>query len=114
MPRRSGCAIRAHCGRTVSRTTWSRVLVQRQEVGNRHFLKPHAELGCLLVRNAKRSEYGGSMISRRSLFAMAVLVVIASLLPVAGAMAMQNSALPSEISDRDFWKMIVDLSEPGG
>src|SRR5262247_3880004 len=23
-------------------------------------------------------------------------------------------ALPSEISDRDFWRMIVDLSEPGG
>src|SRR5262249_23021370 len=23
-------------------------------------------------------------------------------------------ALPSEISDKDFWKMIVDLSEPGG
>jgi hypothetical protein len=54
------------------------------------------------------------MIFRRSLFAVAILVMVASLLPVAGAMAVQNPALPSEISDKDFWKMIVDLSEPGG
>jgi hypothetical protein len=31
-----------------------------------------------------------------------------------GAMAVQTAALPSEINDKDFWRMIVDLSEPGG
>jgi hypothetical protein len=29
-------------------------------------------------------------------------------------MAAQTTALPAEISDKDFWRMIVDLSEPGG
>src|SRR4249920_1675878 len=51
---------------------------------------------------------------RRSLFALAILVMVASLFPSAGAMAVQNPALPSEISDKDFWKLIMDLSEPGG
>ena len=32
----------------------------------------------------------------------------------APAMAVQTTALPAEISDKDFWRMIVDLSEPGG
>jgi hypothetical protein len=55
------------------------------------------------------------MILRRSLFAAAIVVAITSLLPMlAGAMAVQTTALPSEISDKDFWRMIVDLSEPGG
>ena len=54
------------------------------------------------------------MIYRRSLFAVAIVVMVASLFPAAGAMAVQNPALPSEISDKDFWKMIVGLSEPGG
>ena len=48
------------------------------------------------------------MIFRRSLFA-AVLIVT-----VVVSMAAQAPALPSEISDKDFWRMIVDLSEPGG
>jgi hypothetical protein len=31
-----------------------------------------------------------------------------------GAIAAQTTALPAEISDKDFWRMIVHLSEPGG
>ena len=55
------------------------------------------------------------MIFRRSLFAAAVVVAVTSLLPMlVGAMAVQTTVLPSEISDKDFWRMIVDLSEPGG
>ena len=55
------------------------------------------------------------MILRRSLFAAAIVVAVTSLLPmIVGAMAVQTTALPSEINDKDFWKMIVDLSEPGG
>ena len=55
------------------------------------------------------------MIFRRSLFAAAIVVAVTSLLPMlVGAMAVQTPALPSEISDKDFWRMIVDLSEPGG
>src|SRR6187401_795297 len=48
------------------------------------------------------------MIFRRSLFA-AVLIFT-----VVVSMLAQAPALPSEISDKDFWRMIVDLSEPGG
>src|SRR5262245_50219352 len=55
------------------------------------------------------------MIFRRSLFAAALVVAITSLLPMfVSAMAAQIKALPTEISDKDFWRMIVDLSEPGG
>src|SRR5215470_17842264 len=62
-----------------------------------------------------RSPFGGSMIFRRSLFAAAIVVAVTSLLPIlAPAMAVQTTALPAEISDKDFWRMIVDLSEPDG
>ena len=55
------------------------------------------------------------MIFRRSLFAAAIVVAVTSLLPMfVPAMAVQTTALPAEISDKDFWRMIVDLSEPGG
>jgi len=55
------------------------------------------------------------MIFRRSLFAAAIIVAVTSLLPMfVGAMIVQTPALPAEISDKDFWRMIVDLSEPGG
>src|SRR4030095_15250729 len=55
------------------------------------------------------------MTFRKSLFAAAVVVAVTSLLPMlVGAMAVQTTVLPSEISDKDFWRMIVDLSEPGG
>src|SRR5215470_2172963 len=61
----------------------------------------------------KRSPFGGSMILRRSLFAAAIVVAVTSLLPMfVPAMAVQTTALPAEISDKDFWRMIVDLSEP--
>src|SRR6185295_10845006 len=61
------------------------------------------------------SAFGGSMIFRRPLFAAAIAVAVTSLLPIlGGAMAVQITVLPSEISDKDFWRMIVDLSEPGG
>jgi hypothetical protein len=53
--------------------------------------------------------------TRRSLFTAAIIVAATSLLPmVVGAMAVQGPNLPSEISDKDFWQMIVELSEPGG
>jgi hypothetical protein len=52
---------------------------------------------------------------RRSPFAAAVLVAVTSLLSIiAAAVPVQAQALPSEISDKDFWAMIVNLSEPGG
>ena len=55
------------------------------------------------------------MILRRSLFTAAFIVAALSLFPTRpGAMAAQTATLPSEISDKDFWRMIVDLSEPGG
>jgi hypothetical protein len=48
------------------------------------------------------------MILRRSLFTAAIIVALMS------ALAAQTATLPSEIIDKDFWRMIVDLSEPGG
>src|SRR5262245_50057320 len=55
------------------------------------------------------------MIFRRPLFAAGIAVTITTLLPMlVGAMAVQSTGLPSEISDKDFWRMIVDLSERGG
>src|SRR5215469_18613810 len=55
------------------------------------------------------------MIFRRSLFEAVIAVTITTLLAmVAGGMPVQTTALPSEISDKDFWRMIVDLSERGG
>src|SRR5215469_15547076 len=55
------------------------------------------------------------MIFRRSLFEAVIAVTITTLLPMlVGAMAVQSTGLPSEISDKDFWRMIVDLSERGG
>jgi len=52
---------------------------------------------------------------RRPLIAAVILVTITTLLPMlVGAMAVQSTGLPSEISDKDFWRMIVDLSERGG
>ena len=55
------------------------------------------------------------MIFRRLMFAAATIVAFSTLLVmVAGGMAVQTTALPSEISDKDFWRMIVDLSERGG
>src|SRR5262249_25222148 len=62
-----------------------------------------------------RSAFGGSMIFRRSLLAAAIVVAVTSLLPMfVPTMAVQTTGLPAEISDKDFWRMIVDLSEPGG
>lgn len=62
-----------------------------------------------------RSVFGGFMTFRRSLFAAAIVVAVTGLLPVlVPAMVVQTTALPAEISDKDFWRMIVDLSEPGG
>src|SRR5262245_38205769 len=54
------------------------------------------------------------LVTRRSLLKTAsllALLVTAALTCFSQAAA---PALPSEISDKDFWKMIVDLSEPGG
>ena len=55
------------------------------------------------------------MIFRRPAFAALMIITITTLLPIlVGAMAVQSTGLPSEISDKDFWRMIVELSEPGG
>src|SRR5215467_13877317 len=55
------------------------------------------------------------MILRRPLIAAAIVITITTLFPMlVGAMAVQSAGLPSEISDKDFWRMIVDLSERGG
>src|SRR5678816_359818 len=55
------------------------------------------------------------MIFRRSLLAATIVAAVTSLLPMfVGAMAVQTTGLPAEISDKDFWQMIVSLSEPGG
>jgi hypothetical protein len=48
------------------------------------------------------------MTLRGSLFTAAVIVALV------GALAAQTPTLPSEITDKDFWRMIVDLSELGG
>ena len=50
------------------------------------------------------------LISRRSVL-KTVLVFMVTLTGFAQTAA---PALPSEISDKDFWRMIVDFSEPGG
>ncbi|HEX4998331.1 MAG TPA: hypothetical protein VFY29_08900 [Terriglobia bacterium] len=56
------------------------------------------------------------MTFRRSLVAGAIVGVVTVLLTaIVGAGAARTAAtLPSEISDAEFWRMIVDLSEPGG
>src|SRR6185369_9540741 len=44
-----------------------------------------------------------------------VIGIAVLLSTVIGARSAQTAAaLPAEISDKDFWKMIVDMSEPGG
>jgi hypothetical protein len=53
---------------------------------------------------------------RRLLFAAPVAIAVTSLLSmmVAAGPVQTAATLPSEISDRDFWRMIVEFSEPGG
>src|SRR5678815_3143669 len=46
--------------------------------------------------------------------AVVILTAAGILTSVMGAMAVQSAALPSAINDKDFWQMIVNLSEPGG
>jgi len=50
------------------------------------------------------------LISRRSV----LTTVLAFTVTLTGFAQTAAPALPSEISDKDFWRMIVDLSEPGG
>jgi hypothetical protein len=50
------------------------------------------------------------LISRRSV----LKTVLVFTLSRTGFAQTAAPALPSEISDKDFWRMIVDLSEPGG
>ena len=56
------------------------------------------------------------MTVRRSLLVATLVIGVAVLVSaMVGASPVQTAAtLPSEISDKDFWSMIVDLSEPGG
>jgi len=51
---------------------------------------------------------------RRALIAAALIVTATVLLSTVVNAVVQTPALPSEISDKDFWNLIVDLSEPGG
>ena len=50
------------------------------------------------------------LISRRSVLTTVLVFTVTR----AGFAQTAAPALPSEISDKDFWRMIVDLSEPGG
>jgi len=56
------------------------------------------------------------MTVRRPFRAATLAIGVAVLLStMVGSSPVQTAAtLPSEISDKDFWSMIVDLSEPGG
>jgi len=54
------------------------------------------------------------LFTRRSVLKTALLLAVV-VTPTLTCFAQRTaSALPSEISDKDFWRMIVDLSEPGG
>src|SRR6185436_4741315 len=50
-------------------------------------------------------------ITRRSVFKTAFVFAVTTLTCFAQTAA---PTLPAEISDKDFWRLIVDLSEPGG
>ena len=54
------------------------------------------------------------MSVRRSLSAAAIIVAVTTFLLMVVGAAAQTPALPAEISDKDFWRTIVELSEPGG
>jgi len=55
------------------------------------------------------------MTVRRAFLAATLAIGVAVLLStVVGSSPLQTATLPSEISDKDFWSIIVDLSEPGG
>jgi hypothetical protein len=55
------------------------------------------------------------MIFRKALFAIAVTMLTAGLLPtILAARAAQTPTLPSEISDKDFWRMVTEFSEASG
>src|SRR6185369_10669602 len=50
----------------------------------------------------------------RSLYVAVVLTVVLLSTGLGARVPQSSPALPSEISDADFWRMIVELSEPGG
>ena len=55
------------------------------------------------------------LFTRRSVLKVALLLPLLVVTPALTCYAQTAAAaLPSEISDKDFWRMIVDLSEPGG
>ena len=55
------------------------------------------------------------MIFRKSLIAALIVLTLTTLLPMlVRAMAIQSTGLPSSLTDKDFWRLIVDLSERGG
>src|SRR5881628_553386 len=55
----------------------------------------------------------GWMLTRRRLFfGSLVLLVLAARAPFIGVAA--QGSLPARLSDREFWKLVEDLSEPNG
>src|SRR5437660_4017191 len=52
--------------------------------------------------------------SRTLLFACATLAFLGLLAYISGGSSTAADTLPSRLSDREFWQMIVDFSEPDG
>src|SRR4029434_1716694 len=54
------------------------------------------------------------LITHRPVLKLALLLALLVTAALTGFAQTAAPGLPSEISDKDFWRMIVDLSEPGG
>jgi len=54
------------------------------------------------------------LFSRRTVLKTALLLALSVTAALNCFAQASTPSLPSEISDKDFWRMIVDLSEPGG
>jgi hypothetical protein len=54
------------------------------------------------------------LITRRPVLKLALPLALLVTAALTGFAQTAAPGLPSEISDKDFWRMIVDLSEPGG
>jgi len=52
--------------------------------------------------------------SRTVLFACATLAFLGLLAYISGGPSIATDTLPAGLTDREFWQMIVDFSEPGG
>src|SRR3989441_11905103 len=52
--------------------------------------------------------------SRTILFACATLAFVAVLAYISGGSSTASDTLPAGLTDREFWQMVVDFSEPDG